>query len=108
MPHLRFRGVQDSTVAMISQNAIQLADIIKTETQNFTFEKILTQFFEAGQFHLGNPFVEVFWFPRDEFTKQETAKYLTQSILQLEPHECVTVVFHDLNKNAYFENGKSF
>lgn len=104
MPHIRFRGVLDSTVSKISQNAIQLAKVVETDVQNFTFEKIPTQFYENGAASLGYPFVEVFWFPRSQEKKQVTAKYLTQQIQSLEAHEYITVIFHELSKDSYFEN----
>ena len=104
MPHIRFRGVLDSTVAKISQDAAQLAKLVETDVQNFTFEKVQTQFYENGEVSAGYPFVEVFWFPRPQEKKQVTAKYLTQFIQSLETHEYITVIFQELSKDSYFEN----
>lgn len=104
MPHIRFRGVLDSTVSQISQQVSKLAQLVETDAQNFTFEVIATQFYEVGMATKGYPFVEVLWFPRSTEKKQVTAQYLTQFILSLETHDYVTVIFQELSKDSYFEN----
>lgn len=108
MPHIRFRSVQADTVKKISEQATELARLIQTSADNFTFELISTQFFEAGKDVRSYPFVEVLWFPRSQELKQKTAEFLTELIKKAEGPEDVCVVFMEINKENYFENGKSF
>lgn len=108
MPHLRFRSVHTDTVRIISAQAQELARVVQTSADNFTFELISTQFFEAGTDIRSYPFVEVLWFPRTQELKQKTADFLTEQIKKAEGAVDVCVVFTEIQKDDYFENGKSF
>lgn len=108
MPHLRFRSVKVETVQKISQQSSELASLIQTSADNFTFELISTQFFETGKSANSYPFVEVLWFSRSQELKQKTADFLTEKIKTFEEASDVCVVFNEIKKENYFENGKSF
>ncbi|MFN3454805.1 MAG: DUF1904 family protein [Pseudobdellovibrio sp.] len=108
MPHIRFRGMKESTAAKISEQAQQLAQIVNADITSFTFEMIQTKFFELGKETQAYPFVEVLWFSRAQEVKQAVASYLTTIISSLEQHEYITVIFTDLKADSYFENGKHF
>ncbi len=108
MPHIRIRGTSESTVAKLSLKATELANLIKTDSGNFTFEYIETKFFDAGAVSTGYPFVEIMWFPRSQSAKQAVADFITQEIKVLEASDYITVVFTDLESSSYFENGKHF
>ncbi len=108
MPHIRVRGALDSTVAHLSLKAPQIAELVKTDAANFTFENIGTKFYESGSISKGYPFVEILWFPRSQEAKQAVADFFTKEIKTLEQHDYVTVIFIDLGASSYFENGKHF
>lgn len=108
MPHIRFRGTLDSTVAQISTQASELAELIKTSADNFTFENVQTKFFESGKSSNAYPFVEVMWFPRPQEAKNAMATFITEQIKKSEKHDYITVVFHEFEASSYFENGKHF
>lgn len=109
MPHIRIRAMTQEQVATLSQKVVKnLAKLIETGEDNFTFELIDTRYFQNGQAVKSYPFVEVFWFARSKEIQDRTAAYLTEQIKSLTPKEDVAVVFRELKPSAYYENGKHF
>jgi len=108
MPHVRFRALQSEQVSNLSKTLVRdLATIIKTSEDNFTFELVQTQFFSQGQAANGYPFVEVLWFERTPEIQQQVATLITESIKKLIDAD-VAVVFQPLLQKNYFENGQHF
>ena len=108
MPHVRFRALQAEQVSKLSKTLVKdLAAIIKTGEDNFTFELVQTQFFNQGQATSGYPFVEVLWFERTPEIQQQVATFLTDNIKKLIDAD-VAVVFQPLQQKNYFENGQHF
>lgn len=108
MPHIRFRALQSEHVSTLSKNLVkELASIIKTSEDNFTFELVQTQFFIQGQATSGYPFVEVLWFERTPEIQQQVANLITENIKKLIDTD-VAVVFQPLLQKNYFENGQHF
>jgi phenylpyruvate tautomerase PptA (4-oxalocrotonate tautomerase family) len=56
----------------------------------------------------GDPMVEVHWFDRGSEMKAQVAKKLTQVVQKYSKSEYIAVVFFDLPKTNYFENGQHF
>lgn len=108
MPHIRMRGLREETAAKLSIHVQELANLIQTDPDNFTFERISTQFFVVGKPSAGSPFVEVMWFARSPEMKQALVDLITRLINTYEPSEFVTIIFVELGRTSYFENGRHF
>lgn len=109
MPHIRMRALSEEHVALLSQKMIKdLASLIQTGEDNFTFEKIDSQFFYGGKKIASYPFIEVLWFDRPKEVRDRAAAYITEQVRALVPKEDVAVVFQTLAPFEYYENGKHF
>ena len=109
MPHLRFRNIQTEHIKSLSKSLKKpLADIMKTTEDNFTFEKINSEFFEDGSSVTSYPFVEVLWFARTKEIQDASAMMITNEIKKLVPHQDVVLVFTVAENTNYYENGKHF
>lgn len=56
----------------------------------------------------GDPMIEIHWFDRGQEMKATTAKKITEQVRGLTNSEYIAVVFFDLPKSDYFENGSHF
>ncbi len=109
MPHLRFRSVDKSVVQKMSvELPVVLANAMQTSADNFTFEFVETSFFENGKQISSYPFVEVLWFARNQEIQDRSAKMITDAVKQESSAADVVVVFVELSKNCYYENGEHF
>lgn len=109
MPHLRFRAVKSEYIQELSKLLCkELAQEIGTSEDNFTFEKVDTQFFAQGYKTEGYPFVEVLLFERPQEVQDRCAKIITDHLKHLGSYEDVAVIFVHLAKSAYYENGRHF
>lgn len=109
MPHLRFRSVENEIVQKASEVLpSQLARIISTTEDNFTFEKIETHFFQKGNADNSYPFIEVFWFHRTQEVQDHAAICISDFITSQIGKCDVVVVFVEYEKNRYYENAKHF
>ncbi|MEK2644500.1 DUF1904 domain-containing protein [Bdellovibrio sp. BCCA] len=109
MPHIRMRAVKKDHVRQLSQNlAPELAQVMSTAEDNFTFECIATEFFFQGQATVSYPFVEVLWFARSQEVQDSSARIITDKVKALTGAEDVVVVFQVLEKSSYYENGQHF
>ncbi|MDG0815983.1 DUF1904 domain-containing protein [Bdellovibrio svalbardensis] len=110
MPHIRMRAMTEEHVAKLSGVlAKELAVAVHTDIDNFTFELVETKFFTQGKATKSYPFVEVLWFPRSQESKNACARIITDHIKELVgKEEDVVVLFKELAKESYYENGKHF
>lgn len=109
MPHLRFKAVSEETVRQLSKDLpADLARIISTTEDNFSFELVQNRFFEGGKETAFYPFVEFAWFDRGQEVQDRVAELITEKLKQITRAEYVAVVFLDLPKNCYYENSKHF
>ena len=109
MPHIRMRAVTTEQAAALSSTLAQdLAQIIQTPVDNFTFELVETQFFENGAPSKAYPFIEVLWFARSQNVQDASARLITDKVKALIPEDDVVVVFTILKASAYYENGNHF
>ena len=109
MPHIRIRGVKNEVVQKFSDGMNdELAKVMQTSPDNFTVEAIQTQFFNRGQADAGYPFVEVFWFERTPEIKEQAARYITDRLRAITGAPDIAVVFREIEKTDYFENGSHF
>lgn len=108
MPHLRLRAVTAEHVQTLSQELLPLlATAVNTAEDNFTFEKIETRFFFKDQEVLSFPMIEVLWFPRPQEVQDKVAKIITEKVKAL-INDDIIVIFTNLSKEGYYENGTHF
>jgi hypothetical protein len=109
MPHLKFKGVAEQTVSTLSQSLLQdLAQALETTVDNFTFEYQPSTFYKNSIKSPVPPYVEVHLFNRAAQALHKTANLISSSIKSLENHDYVTVVFVEIPKSHYFEDGTHF
>lgn len=109
MPHIRIRGLSESAVQKISQILPQtLAPAMETTEDNFSVERVTTVFYKDGRVTEGDPMVEVHWFGRGQGVQDRCAQLITTALQPLTKSEFIAVVFIDLPKENYYENGQHF
>jgi len=109
MPHLRFRGIEKQHVKEISKNLVdKLAKEVECPREWFTLEHIESLFIFDGEENKNKyPFVEVLWFDRGSAVMSNVANLITDMIKSYS-YDCVTVIFTNLTKEHYYENGEHF
>lgn len=112
MPHIRIRSLTEDHVRKLSQTLPkELSLIMQTSEDNFTTEKVQTTFYRHGEIvrdgH-GDPMVEVHWFDRGEVVKHLAAAKITELVKSCTHADYIAVIFFDLPKENYFENGQHF
>lgn len=109
MPHIRFRALSAERVKKLSQDLLTvLATTIPAKEDTFTFEVINSEYFFRGEKIDGYPHAEVWWFERPQELQDLVAKIITEKIKSLTSAEDVLVTFHNLNRNAYYDNGQHY
>lgn len=109
MPHLRCRALELETVKKISTSLINgLTEIIKCDRSWFTLEHINSIFISDEEVINSYPFIEILWFDRGEKVKKEVADFITNLLKKENDYLSITIIFIDLEKNNYFENGENF
>ncbi len=109
MPHLRFKAVPENIVSHLSQTLPkELASVLQTSEDNFSFEWVQSTFYENGQKTSFYPFVEFAWFDRGQKVQDEVAQIVYRRIKESTPADYITLIFLDLPKTAYYENGQHF
>lgn len=112
MPHIRIRAMTEVDVKNLSQTLPkELSALMNTPEDNFTVERLPTVFYRNGAVvadREGDPMIEVHWFDRGAEMKQAAANKVTELVRNVSKSEYIAVVFFDLPKANYFENGKHF
>lgn len=109
MPHIRVRGLSKDQVQNLSFIlAKELAPIMSTSEDNFTIEKVESDFFVQGRPTTGDPLIEVAWFEREQAVQDLSAQRITSLVRQISKSDSICVVFIALAKSAYYENGEHF
>lgn len=112
MPHLRIRALSETAVKALSVTLPQeLSKVLNTPVDNFTVEKIATTFYRGGteiSDSEADPMVEFLWFERGPEAREAAAKKVTELVKPHTKSEYIAVVFTNIPKDNYFENGKHF
>lgn len=109
MPHIRIRAMTDHQVAQASIELPELlAATMQTTSDNFTFEKLHSSFFERGKEISSYPFVEVWWFKRSQELQDQAALQITDTLKKLSGAEDVIVSFYEIPRQNYYENGNHY
>ncbi|PAB58515.1 DUF1904 domain-containing protein [Anaeromicrobium sediminis] len=108
MPHIRVRGMEKENIKEISKELIDdLEKIIECPRDYFTLECINTTFIVDGEEDSAYPFIDVLWFERGEEVRTKVAKAITERVNKFD-YEDVCVMFTNLDKELYYENGEHF
>lgn len=108
MPQIICRGLLEEEVCALSENlGGKLAEIVQVEPDWFVFEYINSKSFSMGKPLDKEVIIDLMWFDRGEEIKQKVQNEITDSIKRLN-YNLITVIFHNLEKNSYFENGEHF
>ena len=112
MPHIRIRAMTEVDVKNLSQTLPkELSALMNTPEDNFTVERLPSVFYRNGSVLAdgeSDPMIEIHWFDRGAEMKQATANKVTELVRNVSKSEYIAVVFFDLPKANYFENGKHF
>lgn len=109
MPHLKFRGVNKTTLIDNSKELIDgLTNLIGCERSWFTIEHIETEYIFDNQITSGPIFIDFLWFDRGQETKDLVANFLTEFSEKFNPQKEITIIFTALECSDYYENGKHF
>ena len=104
MPHLRFRGFDESILEQYAPSLLPaLAGVFGCPEDWISLEVVVTRYITRDAV----PMVEVLWFPRDRETQDRVAKTLYEAALTW-VHPAPIVVFLPVAKTDYYEDGKSF
>lgn len=108
MPILTFRAVKQDEIIKISKELIdELEQLLNCPRDYFTIELRNSTFIKDGKLCSGYPIVDVAWFDRGQELQDEVAKIINKHIKEF-GYETVDIIFHKLNEEAYYENGKHF
>ncbi|MCB9643803.1 MAG: DUF1904 family protein [Myxococcales bacterium] len=110
MPHLRVRGVDQELIRQLSHAILdQMVEIVQAPRDWFTIEAIHSTYFFDGQEKSPGALMELLWFDRGQDVKDRLATAITEIF---KPHipegQDITLIFRDLRKNDYFENGEHY
>lgn len=108
MPALKFKSIAAEKIRIISKKLIdELEELLKCPRSYFSLEISQSIYVKDGDFAPGNPVVEVAWFDREQELQDKAAKIITRYVNSIGINE-VDVIFIELNKNRYYENGEHF
>jgi hypothetical protein len=108
MPQLRLRGINKDKFINQSKAMIdEMEKLLGCPRSYFTIECMDSVFIMDNNEVSGYPFVEVYWFDRGQDIKDEAAKIITKYV-RLSGYENIDVIFFNLSKNDYYENGEHF
>lgn len=108
MPALKFKGIEVEKLCFVSKKLVdELEELLQCPRSYFTLEVAQSIFVKDGELVKGSPVVEVAWFDRGQETQDEAAKIITKYVNVMEYKE-VDVIFLNLEKSRYYENGEHF
>lgn len=104
MPHLRFRGFEE---IVLRENALgllpALAEKIGCPEDWFTMEIVATSYLTQPPL----PMIEVLWFTRGQEVQDQVATLLDEAAKGW-GSASPTLLFHPLEKENYYEEGRHF
>lgn len=108
MPQLRFRAMDTNLVCNVSKEMIdELQDLLQCPRDYFSLELMGSTFIKDGEIVQGSPVVEVLWFDRGQEI-QDKAAVIISKYMQSVGYSSIDVIFLELDKNRYYENGVHF
>jgi hypothetical protein len=108
MPQLLVRGISVAQLQQISESLVTaLAELCQCGTDNFMIEAQPTTSIFAGKIVETFPFIEVSWFDRGAFIRDQFAQIITEHLLALGIME-VEIAFVVYREDSYYINGLAF
>jgi hypothetical protein len=108
MPQLRFRAMDTKLISNVSKEMIdELQGLLQCPRDYFSLEVIGSTFIKDGDIVQGSPVVEVLWFDRGQEIQDKAAVIITK-YMQSAGYSGLDVIFIELDKNKYYENGVHF
>lgn len=108
MPQIIFKGIDESVVEKISQSLPQNLSVLTNIQEDwFTIEYLPVKFYSMGKQANGYPVVNVNWFDRGYELQDKVAIEITKAV-QNEGYDMVDVIFNNIERRNYYENGKHF
>ena len=107
MPHLRFRGADLASIQVVASAILdQMEAVVKAPRDWFTLEVVGSTYVFDGNEGARGVMVEYFWFDRGVSVRDQVAEAITTSLRTVYPEGDITVIFHALAPDHYYENGK--
>lgn len=108
MPHLNFKNIERNKVKQLCKELTpQLAKEIDCPEDWITFSHMESQTFVQGEDNDDIVFVNVEWFPRTQEVQDKVASVLHNGVVETGSKE-VVIIFNELKKEAYYEEGQHF
>ncbi len=109
MPNIKVSGVAVNHVQALSKElSIGLSKTIDCPEDWITFMYGNECVFSSGEVLQDTIFVYVDWFDRGQEVKDRVAIILSDALMQLEKIVTVNVIFNDMKKTDFFENGNHY
>lgn len=107
MPMLKIRGISKEEVKSESTKLIDsLVEIIECPRDYFTIEIIENTFIMDGMEVEPSSMIDILWFDRGQDVKDKVAKVITDCFKK--DREYLEIVFYNLDKSSYYENGDHY
>ena len=108
MPALVLKSIDSKKALTISENLIdELQELIQCPRDYFSIEVSQSSFIMDGEFVDSLPMVDVIWFDRGQEIQDKVAEVINKYINSI-GYKNLDIIFHVLEKNKYYENGKHF
>lgn len=110
MPRIIYKNISPEDVCVLSKElSRKSAEIVGCPVDWLTFECVHNYLFVDGDDQTMNTlFIEVEWFKRSQDQQDELAMYLYEELTKRYTTREITIIFKDLNKEDYYEEGKNF
>ena len=108
MPIIKIKGIGVKQALNISKDLIdELELILKCPRDYFNLSLETPIHIKDREIVDGYPLIEVLWFERSQEIQDKVAQSITKHV-NLVGYENVDVIFHELKKENYYENGEHF
>lgn len=108
MPIIKLKGLGVKQSLKLSKELIdELEEIIKCPRDYFNLLLETPIHISDGEIVDGYPVIEVLWFDRGQDVQDKVAKSITKHV-KLVGYENADIIFHQLKKENYYENGEHF
>ncbi|MCW3173725.1 DUF1904 domain-containing protein [Shewanella subflava] len=110
MPHITIRGVTPYIAETISNSLFEQLSIICGNTKSsYTLELLASKQFTGTTPFLKFVLVEIFWFPREKPIQDAVECAIRDTLTAVDDSlNDIAVMFHVLDRQRYYRNGKHF
>lgn len=111
MPRIIFKNIDKKTVQALSQQLDHvLAEIIGCPPDWLTFEHLENTIFSQGNdITTSTIYIEISWFKRTQEIQNQLACVLYETLnAKFSNQKEITIIFHELMPENYYENGRHY